>query len=100
MEYRTLALLERCKQLSNHVIELTASDDELHNYLSYAKALLFPTFAEGYGLPLIESLSAGIPVLCSNLAIFHEIAQEVPDYLDPLDGKAWMEMILRIYQRE
>ena len=56
--------------------------------------MLFPTFAEGYGLPLIEALSANVPVLCSNLAIFHEIAYEVPDYLDPIDGKAWMDMII------
>ena len=90
----TISLLDRCQQLQQQVIELTATDEELQNYLSHAKALLFPTFAEGYGLPLIEALSANVPVLCSNLAIFHEIAYEVPDYLDPIDGKAWMDMII------
>ncbi|RUR07059.1 glycosyltransferase family 1 protein [Legionella sp. km772] len=90
----TLALLDRCNQLKQYVIELTATDEELQNYLNHARALLFPTFAEGYGLPLIEALSTKVPVLCSNLAIFKEIAQDIPDYIDPIDGKAWMDMIL------
>ncbi len=96
----TLALLERCQQLRQQVIELTATDEELQNYLVHAKALLFPTFAEGYGLPLIEALSTNVPVLCSDLAIFREIAQDAPEYLDPIDGRAWMEMILEYAQEK
>lgn len=94
----TLALLNRCQQLQQQVIELTATDEELQNYLNHARALLFPTFAEGYGLPLIEALSSQVPVLCSNLAIFKEIAKDVPDYFDPIDGKAWMDSILEYSQ--
>ncbi len=94
----TLALLDRCKQLKQHVIELTVTDEELQDYLSNARALLFPTFAEGYGLPLIEALATQVPVLCSDLLVFREIAHNVPEYLDPIDGKAWMEMILEYKQ--
>lgn len=90
----TLALLDRCQQLKQHVIEITANDEELTHYLSHARALLFPTFAEGYGLPLIEALATQVPVICSDLVIFREIAQHIPDYLDPTDGKAWLELIL------
>lgn len=89
----TLAMLDRCKQVQQHVIEFTASDSDLQTYLTHATALLFPTFAEGYGLPLIEALSINVPVLCSELPIFREIAQDIPDYLDSLDGKGWLEAI-------
>lgn len=96
----TLAMLDRCTQIRHHVVELTVNDSELHNYLSYAQALLFPTFAEGYGLPLIEALSINVPVLCSNLDVFHEIALNVPEYIDPIDGKAWLDMIIEYTQED
>lgn len=53
------------------------SDEDLACYLSGAKALIFPSFDEGYGLPLIEALSLGIPVIAGNLPVFHEIAMLV-----------------------
>ena len=90
----TIAMLDRCQQLRSCVIETTASDQELQNYLTHAAALLFPTFAEGYGLPLIEALSFNVPVIASDLPIFREIAGAIPEYLDPLDGKGWLEMIV------
>lgn len=59
----------------------------------YARALLFPTFTEGFGLPLIEALSLKVPVIASDIPVFREIAGDIPDYLDPIDGKGWMEYI-------
>ncbi len=89
-----LDLLERCAQLRGVVFELSnCSDTELACYLARARALIFPSFDEGYGLPLIESLSLGVPVLASNLPVFREIAGDIPDYLDPLDGLGWMSCI-------
>jgi glycosyltransferase involved in cell wall biosynthesis len=89
-----LDLLERCAQLRGVVFELpNCSDTELACYLAGARALIFPSFDEGYGLPLIESLSLGVPVLASNLPVFREIAGDIPDYLDPLDGVGWMSCI-------
>lgn len=95
----TIAMLERCQQIRAAVIETTATDKELRNYLTHAVALLFPTFAEGYGLPIIEALSFNVPVIASDLAIFREIVGTVPEYLDPLDGQGWFEMILE-YAKE
>jgi len=88
-------LLERCETLRGYVTELRAcSDAELSTYLHHAQALLFPSFAEGYGIPLVEALSLGVPVIASDLPVFREIAGDVPEYLDPLDGMAWMARIL------
>lgn len=87
-------LLERSDQLKGFVIEHAATDAEVVTYLHHAQALLFPTFAEGYGIPLVEALVEGTPVIASDLTVFKEIAGNVPEYLDPLDGKAWLEMIM------
>lgn len=89
----TLAMLERCETIQNFIIEKQVSDQALANYLIHARALVFPTFAEGYGLPLIEALSHKVPVIASNLPIFHEIAGDIPDYADPLDGLGWLSLI-------
>ncbi|HDO7805097.1 glycosyltransferase family 4 protein [Legionella pneumophila] len=89
----THALLERCSLLQGFVFETKCTDQELANYLYYARALLFPTFTEGFGLPLIEALSLKVPVIASDIPVFREIAGDIPDYLDPIDGKGWMEYI-------
>jgi glycosyltransferase involved in cell wall biosynthesis len=87
-------LLERCSALRGVVFHKTdCSDAELVPYLRHAQALVFPSFVEGYGLPLIEALSLGVPAIVSDLPVFREIAGDIPEYLDPLDGAGWMSCI-------
>ena len=88
-------LLDRSEVLRGAVVEVRGcSDAELDAHLPGARALLFPTLVEGYGLPLIEALASGTPVIASDLPVFHEIGQEIPDFIDPLDGPAWQAAIL------
>jgi len=87
-------LLERSAAVRAHVIELPeCSDEHLAYYLQHACALLFPSFVEGYGMPLAEALGAGLPVIASDLEVFREIAGAIPDYLSPLDGLGWQRTI-------
>ena len=87
-------MLERCAAIRGHVVELPRCDDaQLKAYMAGARALLFPSFVEGYGLPLVEALSLGTPVIASDLTVFRELAGEIPDYLSPLDGLGWAQLI-------
>ena len=87
-------LLDHSETLRESVVEIGhCTDAELETYLRSARALLFPTLVEGYGLPLIEALASGTPVIASDLPVFHEIGQEIPDFIDPLAGSAWQSMI-------
>ena len=87
-------LLERCELLRGVVQELgTPPDAEVAALLAEATALLFPSFVEGYGLPVAEALSLGTPVICSDTAPLREVGGAVPDFLDPLDGPAWRRRI-------
>lgn len=89
-----LDMLVQCPELRDAVVYLPdCPDATMLERLRSARALLFPSFVEGYGLPLAEALSMGVPVLASNLSVFREIAGDVPDYLDPLDGAAWLARI-------
>lgn len=88
-------MLERCPALKNHVEELGGcSDARLSALLRGARALLMPSFAEGYGMPVAEALSVGTPALCSDIAALREVGGDVPDYLDPLDGPGWKAAVL------
>ncbi|NOR61387.1 MAG: glycosyltransferase [Rhodobacteraceae bacterium] len=70
------------------------SDKALAHRLASARALLFPSFAEGFGYPLIEALQMGIPVICADLPCFREIAGDLPNYLPSDDLEAWSVAIL------
>ncbi|WP_226638531.1 glycosyltransferase family 4 protein [Novosphingobium profundi] len=90
-----LDLLERCDALKPHVTEINGCPDaELAALLRGARALLMPSFAEGYGMPIAEALSVGTPVLASDIAAHREVGGHVPDYRDPLDGPGWRAAIL------
>jgi glycosyltransferase involved in cell wall biosynthesis len=92
-------LLERCEALHAVVLEAPRCNDaELATWLRHAQALLFPSFAEGYGLPLIEALAAGVPVIASDLPAFREVAGDLPVYLDPIDGLGWLDAIAAFAQ--
>ncbi len=69
------------------------SDQALAQRLATARALLFPSFAEGFGYPLIEALQMGLPVICADLPCFREIAGDIPTYLPPDDKAAWKTAI-------
>jgi glycosyltransferase involved in cell wall biosynthesis len=47
-------------------------------------------------MPLPEALAAGVPVVASDLAVYREIAGDIPDYADPLDDARW-EALVRDY---
>lgn len=66
--------------------------------MAQAQALLFPTLAEGYGLPPAEAAALGTPVVCSDLPVLREVMGDYPVYLDPSDSYSWGETIVRLAQ--
>jgi glycosyltransferase involved in cell wall biosynthesis len=87
------ALLES-PELRAHVRELgTCSDAELGGWLKGARALLMPSFAEGFGLPVIEALQGGTPVIAGHLPVYREVVGDIPLYLDQGDGEEWKSAI-------
>ncbi len=92
-------ILERSVALRGHVIEEPSVDDRRLAQLSAgARAVLLPSFAEGYGMPVAEALAAGVPVIASDLPALREVGRDVPEYLDPIDGLGWLKMILEYAQ--
>ena len=71
------------------------SDRELAQLVGGAAALLSPSLAEGFDLPVVEGLAVGTPVIASDIAAHRELAGQAATLIDPLDGPAWIEAIER-----
>jgi glycosyltransferase involved in cell wall biosynthesis len=87
-------LLERCQTIRNHVFEASGlSTPGLKQLLDGARALLMPSFAEGYGLPVVEALAANVPVIASDIPVFHEIGGGRITAISPINGEKWLDAI-------
>ena len=87
-------LLQRSRVLRGHITVLRqCTDVALRAWLHHARALLFPSFAEGFGMPIVEALAAGLPVIASDLPVLRQAAGGVPEFLDPIDALGWIRMV-------
>lgn len=74
-------------------------DAALGAELSRARALLFPSFAEGFGLPALEAAQAGLPVICSDIPVFREVLGDCATFLDPGNADAWHDCIASVAKK-
>jgi glycosyltransferase involved in cell wall biosynthesis len=90
-----LDMLDRCPALEAVVVERNGlADRQVRDLIAGARALLLPSFAEGFGLPVVEAMALGTPVIASDLPALREAGGGVSEHLDPLDGPGWMEAVL------
>lgn len=82
--------LKRVKEVSkNYHLIITGesipwiSDEELPVLYSGAKVLLYPSFYEGFGLPILEAMACGVPVVTSNISSMPEVGGEASEYVNP-----------------
>jgi glycosyltransferase involved in cell wall biosynthesis len=88
-------VLYRTPGLAAHVIEANnLSSPAMRELIRWARAVLMPSFTEGFGLPVVESLALGTPVIASDIPAHREVGGALAVYLDPLDGLGWMREVL------
>jgi glycosyltransferase involved in cell wall biosynthesis len=82
-------------QALGHVeLRTGVEDSDLLDLMTGAIALLFPSKVEGWGLPLSEALTMGVPAIASRIAVFEAVGQGVPELLELDDLDNWKSMIL------
>ena len=74
------------------------SQDDLSGVLAAAKVLVFPSLAEGFGLPPIEAMKSGVPVIVSNIEVHKEICSSSALYFNPFSAKDLVEKIETIFE--
>jgi glycosyltransferase involved in cell wall biosynthesis len=70
------------------------SDDDLRLLYAGATATVFPSLYEGFGLPVLESMACGTPVICSNITSLPEVGGDAAIYIDPLDNQSIINALL------
>jgi glycosyltransferase involved in cell wall biosynthesis len=72
------------------------SDDDLSFLYQRALCLVFPSRTEGFGLPVLEAMALGCPVISSDAASLPEVCGDAVLYAPPNDGAAWLAAIGQI----
>lgn len=75
--------------------------EELYSLFQHASAFVYPSTFEGFGMPVLEALAAGVPTVCSDIPPLREVAgEDAALYFDPLDEHALAVALDRIVEDE
>jgi glycosyltransferase involved in cell wall biosynthesis len=84
-------VLERSRRLAPFLAEASdLTDAGLAQLMADSAGLVAPSFTEGFGLPVVECLAAGAPVVVSDIAAHREVGEGFAIFADAIDGPAWI----------
>lgn len=72
------------------------SQGELERLYQSTDAFIYPSLYEGFGLPILEAMAHGAPVICSDIAPHREVAADAADYFDPHSTASLAEAMERV----
>jgi glycosyltransferase involved in cell wall biosynthesis len=92
---------EKFPQLAGRIVTPGfVPDEKLAALYSGATAFLFPSLAEGFGLPPLEAMQCGVPVISSNTTSMPEVMGDAGILLPPTDVDGWCQAMLRVARDE
>jgi glycosyltransferase involved in cell wall biosynthesis len=103
LAWQAAAITEKLKtyKYRNDVVMLGyIADEQLANITASAYAVIYPSFFEGFGLPIIEAMQCEVPVICSQTAAMPETGGDAAEYIDPNDPEKIAKAMLQIYKDE
>jgi len=69
-------------KLEDRIVFDSGDDAKLLSYYKNARAFVFPSTFEGFGLPLVEAMHSGCPVICNSIEVFKEIGSDSVEFFD------------------
>jgi glycosyltransferase involved in cell wall biosynthesis len=97
-EKKAIIKLINSLNLKKSVILLEGlSDFEVKYIYRKAKLFIFPSLYEGFGIPILESMISGCPIILSNIEVFREITENKCPYFDPLDVNSISQTIEKYF---
>jgi len=91
--------MESLRQLDiyDQVLLVNNVDDETLCYLyNTAVAFVYPSLYEGFGIPLLEAMACGCPVVASRIPSTIEVAGDCPAYFDPLETESLVSALDKV----
>jgi len=82
--------------LADRIVQVDGSDNKLAGYYEAAAALLYPSTYEGFGLPLLEAMIHGCPVVAAPLTSLPEVGGAAACYAEPHQPDAWAALMVRL----
>ncbi len=79
------AAMRRFGLSDGQVLQKEGGDRELMRSYAHAAVFVYPSAYEGFGIPLLEAMSSGCPIACSNAGPFPEVAGRAAEFFDPAD---------------
>ncbi|SCX63272.1 alpha-1,3-rhamnosyl/mannosyltransferase [Pseudomonas sp. NFACC32-1] len=73
-------------------------DEQVAHLLAGARALIFPSLYEGFGLPLLEAMASGIPIITTRCSAMPEVAGEAGNYCQPDDPQGMRDAMCRLIE--
>jgi glycosyltransferase involved in cell wall biosynthesis len=71
-------------------------DEQLAQLLAGARALIFPSLYEGFGLPVLEAMASGTPVVTTRSSAMPEVAGDAGNYIDADDAEGLRDALIRL----
>lgn len=72
------------------------SDEEVAALMNTATAFCFPSWYEGFGIPLVEAMSCGAPLMISDIPVHHEVAGEAAVFISPKEPESWAKQMAHL----
>lgn len=73
------------------------SNNDLPVIYRLAEMTIYPSYCEGFGIPVLESMVCGVPVITSNISSMPEVAGDAAVYMDPYDVQSIADAIVRLH---
>lgn len=96
---RVPSVLEKALRKGRILFPGFVSDFEKYLLLREAEALIYPSFFEGFGLPVLEALSVGTPVITSFSSSLPEIGGDLCFYIDPFSAESLYRAVREVQTR-
>jgi len=98
-QYAETELFNRMK-IKQQVSQISATDPQLNLLYQNAKAFIFPSLYEGFGMSILESFHNKCPIILSNTESFKEIAGDAAAYFNPYEEQSILQTIERVISDE
>lgn len=87
-------------KIASNISQITINDEDLSEIYSRALLFVFPSFYEGFGIPILEAYACNCPVALSNTTCFPEIAGDAGAFFDPHSITSIVDTIMEIISDE